>query len=487
MFSCKVTRKFEQPDIKTAGLYRMQSTMDTATMAAMPWQTLFADTILKALISEGLSQNLNLKTAVQKIVEAQAAFNQSKGALLPNVSGNASATRSKLSLASLDYPPGTVVNTVTTTYQLGLSTSWEADIWGQLNSAKKSAYANMLQTDAAKKAIQTQLIADIADNYYSLLALDKELEITNATLKNRMKDMETMKALKEAAIVNGAAVVQSEANRYGVEVSIPDIKRNIRETENALDILLGRPPGPIMRKRLDEEQPFTNLQTGIPSQLLQNRPDVQQAEYGFRAAFENVNLAKTNFYPQLTLTASGGFSNLQLKDFFLNSVFYNIAAGLTQPIFNQGINKAKLKTAQAQQLEALYNFQQTLLVAGQEVSNALYAYETAVEKDGARHNQIVALQKSVDYTEQLLKYSSATNYTDVLTSEQSLLAAQLSGVNDRLQQLQAVVDLYRALGGWMALNYLPKSQAHAGYFTNFRFGGQCAYGRFYRLPIFTQP
>jgi len=211
--------------------------------------------------------------------------------------------------------------------------------------------------------------------------------------------------------------------------------------------LVGRPSGSLNRTKLDNQTPVSDLQTGIPAQLLKNRPDVQQAEYAFRAAFENTNLAHTYFYPALTLTASGGFSNLQLKDFFLNSVFYNLAVGITQPIFNQGINKARLKTAQAQQLEALYNFQQSLLVAGQEVSNALYAYQTAIEKDDARSKQIAALIKSVDYTEQLLRYSSATNYTDVLTSEQALLAARLSGVNDRLQQLQAIVNLYRALGG----------------------------------------
>jgi len=181
--------------------------------------------------------------------------------------------------------------------------------------------------------------------------------------------------------------------------------------------------------------------------LLKNRPDVQQAEYAFRAAFENTNLAHTYFYPALTLTASGGFSNLQLKDFFINSVFYNLAAGITQPIFNHGINKARLKTAQAQQLEALYNFQQSLLVAGQEVSNALYACQTAIEKDDARSKEIAALVKSVQYTQELLRFSSATNYNDVLISEQNLLAARLNGVNDRLQQLQAIVNLYRALGG----------------------------------------
>jgi outer membrane protein TolC len=210
---------------------------------------------------------------------------------------------------------------------------------------------------------------------------------------------------------------------------------------------LARPAGPISRSKLSDQKPLSNLQTGISSQLLKNRPDVQQAEYAFRSSFENTNVARAYFYPAFTITASGGYSNLQLKDFFINSVFYNIAAGLTQPIFNQGINKARLKTAQAQQQEAMYNYQQTFLTAGSEVSNALYSYQSAVEKDGARSKQIAALEKAVDYTQQLLRYSSATNYTDVLTSEQNLLSAQLSGVNDRLQQLQAIVNLYRALGG----------------------------------------
>jgi NodT family efflux transporter outer membrane factor (OMF) lipoprotein len=446
-YSCKVTKPYQQPNVSTQFLYRDQNGTDTITIASMHWEQLFTDTTLRSLIREGLANNLNLKTAIQKIAEAQAALIQAKGALIPSLSGNASATRSKQSAAALDFPPGFNINTVTTTYQLGLSSSWEADVWGKLKSAKKSALANLLESDAAKRAVQTQLIADIANNYYSLLALDKQLDITVQTLESRKKDFETMKALKESDVVNGAAVVQSEANRYAAEVAIPDLKRSIRETENALDLLLGRPPGPIARGKLDQQHPITNLQTGIPAQLLQNRPDVQQAELAFRAAFENTNAARTYFYPQFTITASGGFSNLTLKDFFVNSIFYNIAAGLTQPIFNQGINKARLKTAQAQQMEALNSFQQSLLTAGSEVSNALYAYQTGVEKDASRTKEITALTKAVDYTEQLLRYSSATNYTDVLTSEQALLAAQLNGVGDKLQQLQAIVNLYRALGG----------------------------------------
>jgi len=447
MLSCKVTKTYNRPDIGTTGLYRDGQTNATTTIAAMPWQKLFADTILKSLIQEGLSNNLDLKTAVQRILEAQATLQQSKAAFYPSLSGNVGVTRSKQSSAGLNYPAGTIVNTLTTTYQAGLTTSWEADVWGKLSSTKRAALAGFLQTDAAKRAVQTQLIADIANNYFTLLALDRQLEITLETLKNRIKDVETMKELKAGAVVTGAAVVQSEANRYAAEVSIPDLKRNIRETENALDILLSRPPGAVKRGALATQNMAAELQAGIPTQLLTNRPDVQQSEYAFRAAFENTNVAKTYFYPSFTITASGGLSTLQLKDFFVNSIFYNIAAGLTQPIFNQGLNKARLRTAQAQQQQALNSFQKTLLVAAQEVSNAIYAHQTALEKQDARGKQIIALQKSVEYTQELLRYSSATNYTDVLTSEQNLLAAQLSGVNDRLQELQAVVSLYRALGG----------------------------------------
>jgi outer membrane protein TolC len=193
------------------------------------------------------------------------------------------------------------------------------------------------------------------------------------------------------------------------------------------------------------------LQTGVSSQLLNNRPDVQAAEIALRATFENTNVAKAYFYPSLTLTANAGLSTLDVRNFFQNSIFYNLVGGLTQPIFARGQNKARLKTAKAQQQIAFYDFQQRLLVAGQEVSNALFAYQTASEKETTRSQQISSLNKAVEYTKELLRYSSATNYTDVLTSEQSLLAAQINSVNDRLQRLQSIVNLYRALGGgWKA-------------------------------------
>jgi HAE1 family hydrophobic/amphiphilic exporter-1 len=450
--SC-VTQKYQQPGLAVQGeLYRSADTAaagDSTTIATLPYRSLFSDTILQRLIAEGLRENPDLKVALQRMNEARENLLQSKAAALPNLSGNLSVTRAEQSFAVQDLPPqylGTFPLT-TTTFQASLSSSWEADIWGKFKSSRRSYLATFLESDAARRVIQTQLIAEIAADYYQLLSYDEQLKITQQTVKNREEDVTTMKALKEGGLATGAAVVQSEANRASAELLIPDLKLNIREEENALSILLGRTPGEIQRSSLAEQAPSRDLRTGLPSQLIGNRPDVQEAEFAFRAAFESVNVAKTYFYPQFTITAQGGFSSLTIKSFFDNSIFYSLIGGVTEPIFNNRQNKTRLHVAQAQQKEAFYAYQKALLNAGAEVSNSLYSYQTAIDKQGTRSGQIQSLEKAVDFTKELLRYSSATNYTDVLTSEQSLLSAQLSSVDDRLQQLQAIVDLYRALGG----------------------------------------
>jgi NodT family efflux transporter outer membrane factor (OMF) lipoprotein len=449
-YSSCVTQKFTEPGLAVdSQLFRDTLVTDSVSIARLQYAQLFTDTVLQNLITEGIRENLDLKTAMQRMNIAQENVQQSKANFFPTLDGNARAISSKQSIAALNLPPdfiGTFPLTVTT-FQASISASWEADIWGKLKSTKKVAIANFLQSDAARRLIQTQLVADIAGYYFQLLSLDEQLRITEQTLVNRKAEMETMKVLKEASIVTGAAVVQSEANRYAAEVLIPDIKRLIRETENGLSVLLARAPGAIHRTTLTEQHFSDDLRTGVPSQLLQNRPDIQQAAFAFRAAFENTNVARTYFYPQLTITAEGGLSTLKIQNLFDRSIFYNIIGGLTQPIFNKRMNTTRLNIAKAQQQEAYYGYQQSILKAGAEVSNALYAYKTALEKQGSRTMQLKALEKSVDYTRQLLQYSSATNYTDVLTSEQSLLAAQLNSANDRLQQLEAVVNLYKALGG----------------------------------------
>lgn len=448
--SCHIAHTYQRPVTPAASGFRgATATNDSATLADMPWHALFSDTLLQRHIQRGLDSNLDLKVAVARIKAADANLRQSKAAFLPSLTADADFTLSKTSKAQISSLGGSATTIpIVRQYALTASTSWEADIWGKLRSNKRAYLAALLESEAYKRAVQTQLIADIANNYYALLAYDKQLAITEQTVIIRKNDIETVKALKEAATLTGADVVQSEATLYAAIVSIPDIKQNIRETENALSLLLGQAPDSIARTQLDYQQPVTDLKTGVPVQLLSNRPDIQQAEWNLRNAFELTNVARTYFYPALTVTGTGGWATANtLKGFFDGTFYGNLISGLTQPIFNQGLNKQRLKVAQATQEQSLYNFKTTMLTASQEVSNALYKYENALAKTDARTHQLTALKKAVDYTKELLKYTSNTNYTDVLTSETNLLSAQLSGINDRLQQLQSVVNLYRALGG----------------------------------------
>jgi outer membrane protein TolC len=279
------------------------------------------------------------------------------------------------------------------------------------------------------------------------LAYDKQLAITIETVQNRKADVETNKSLKEADKVTEAAVAQSEANLYAAEVTIPDIQNNIRQIENAISVLTAKQPGPIERDSLSIQTIDTSLLTGVPAQLLANRPDVQQAEFNIRFYFEQINVARAYFYPSLTITAQGGWQNTTLKSLFNTSaLFGNLVGGLLQPVFSKGLNRQRLAIAKAQYEENVATFQQTVLGAGEEVSDALYSYQAVLNKRSYRNLQLDALQRSVTYNRELLKNGYAT-YTDVLTSEQGLLSAQLSSVSDRLQQLTAVVSLYRSLGG----------------------------------------
>ncbi|MNV07091.1 Outer membrane protein OprM precursor [compost metagenome] len=442
-----VTTKYERPDaVITEKLYRDQTTEDTTSIADLEWKQLFSDPNLQDLIEKGLAQNLNLKQAMYRMESAQAYLKQSKMAFIPSLTLDVNSTDAKQSQRAVNAPPG-LLKLTTHTNRIQLGTAWELDVWGKLRSAKRGALAGVLESEAGMRAVQTQLIADIANAYYSLISLDKQLKITEETVEVRKRQVETLIALQESGKITGAEVAQSQANEAAGEVMIPDLKNKIWQTENLLNFLLAREPQTIQRSSLDEQKIYADLKTGVSSQLLKNRPDVQQAEYAFIAAFENTNVAKTYFYPAFTLTASGGFASFKIQELFSQSVFYNIIGGLTQPIFNQGKNKMRLRQAKADQQIAYYGFQNSILQGGQEVSNALYAYQNAVERERIRQQQVQFLIIAVDNTRELLSNRSGTNYTDVLTSEQNLIAAQMSGINDKLDQLQAVVNLYRALGG----------------------------------------
>jgi multidrug efflux system outer membrane protein len=440
--SCAVTKPYQSPVVATQGLYRDLPATDTVNMASLRWTEIFSDTALQELIREGISNNPDLKIAYTRVQQAQAYFEQSRLAFLPALNTDANVLYGKQSSTKSATSNGN-----TQLYQLFVNAGWEADLWGKLKSSKRASLAALLQSEAASRTVQTSLVGSIANSYYDLLALDEQLRITEQTVKNWASTVDIMKALKQANVVTEAAVVQSEAGRYAAEVTIPDLKLTIQQIENSLSILLGKPPGPIKRGVLFHQGPVVLLQTGVPSQLLANRPDVQEAELNFRYQFELTNVARSYFYPSLVISASGGFSSSSASQLFNPaSLVGSIAAGLAQPIFNQGLNKTRLKVAQAGQQQALLAFQNVLLTAGQEVSNDMAAYQSTLEKASLRDSQIVNLQKAVEYTQLLVRYSSA-NYTEVLNAQQSLLSAQLNQVGDRLQQLQAVANLYRDLGG----------------------------------------
>ena len=424
--ACKVTAPYQTPEANTSGLFRDVTTTDTNTIANLPWREVFSDTILQGLIAEGIAQNLDLKIAFTRIQQAEAYLQESGAALLPTMNANTSVGRSKFSAGQ-----GFGARPSITQYQIGVSASWEADIWGRLGSNRRASLANLLQSEAGVRAVQTGVVGSIANFYYSLLALDQELFITQQTVYNWDTTVTTMRALKEAARVTEAAVVQSEAQRFAAEVTIPDLRQRIRETENALSIFLGRSPGEIRRGRLVDQPALPAFATGIPAQLLANRPDVQQAELNYRNAFEITNAARAAFYPALAITGASALTSLKLSDLFDPiAIGANITAGLTQPILNRRLNKTNLAVATAQQQAAILDFRSALLNAGQEVSNAISLNQAALDKVSIRANQINALQLSVRYSQELLRNGFA-NYTEVINARQSLLQAELGRVEDR--------------------------------------------------------
>lgn len=434
--SCKV---IEKPRVYADdNLFRDLELTDSSSLAEVPWREIFTDPFLQALIDSAISNNPNVQIAVARIRKAEAAFRQSRAEFFPSLNAGFNAS----------YQSETGGFGIPESYQIYGATSWEADIWGRLRSSKRAALANLLASEAFRRAVVTDLVSNIALNYYSLLALDAQLSITEQTLDRRIRNVEVMELLKENDVITGADLVLSQANRYSAEVTIPDLRQRIYETENNLSLLMGFSPGEIRRSTLDEQDLAPGLKTGVPAQLLSNRPDVLEAEYRLRSSYELVKVARAGFYPALTITGRGGLTETTLEALFNSPViFWNITAGLFQPIFNYGLNRQRMISARADLEESQAVFRRILLNAGAEVVNAMHGYETASDKIEIRRNQIQYLVKAVEYTNELLKYTSNTSYIDVLTSEVNLLSAQLAGVNDRLQQLQSVVDLYRSLGG----------------------------------------
>ncbi|APY10840.1 hypothetical protein BWZ22_06125 [Seonamhaeicola sp. S2-3] len=443
--SCFVAKDYTRPELEeTEHLYRTDNLpQDSVSLADVSWKDMFKDQYLAEYIEEGLQNNLDIRVAIQQIAAAEAYMKQGKAGYFPTLSGTAQVTHQELSsnsqfgglFSSLDQ------------YELSGSLSWEADVWGKIRSNKRAGEASYLQTVAAHKAVKTELIAAIASTYYQLLALDEQLEITEKTIATRDSSVYTIKALKDAGNVTQVAVDQYIAQYNNAKALKVDLEAAIFKAENTLNLLLGRPAKHIERSKLTEQQLDANVTLGVPVTLLRNRPDVIASEYSLINAFELTNVAKSNFYPSLTLTASGGFQSLELDDLFsANSLFATVIGGLTQPIFNKRSIRTQHEVAKAQQEQALLNFKKTLLTAGNEVSNALYDYNAETKKFEYRKNEVEALRQAEANSEELLQNGLA-NYLDLLTARESVLSAELNVIDNKLQQLLSVVNLYEALGG----------------------------------------
>ncbi|WP_178986614.1 efflux transporter outer membrane subunit [Winogradskyella helgolandensis] len=445
--SCFVAQDYVRPELdsETEALYRTDNLpTDSVSMADVSWKNLFTDQYLQQYIEEGLQNNMDVRIALQQMLAAEAYAKQGKSGYLPTASIGANATHQELSENSQF---GALFSGGIDTYDITANLAWEADIWGKIRSNKRATQAGYLQSVAEHQLIKTQLVSSIANTYYNLLALDAQLEVTKQTIATRESGVNTIKALKEAGQVTQVAVDQNIAQYNSARALQVDIETAIFKTENTLSILLGKSSQHFERSSLDIQKIDEGIKLGLPATLLSNRPDVMAAEYGLIESFELTNVANSSFYPSLTLSASGGLQSLELDKLFnANSLFATVIGGLTQPILNNRKLKTQKEVALANQEASLLNFKKTLLVAGNEVSDALYSYEAEMKKYEFRKNEVEALRTAEANSEELLKNGYA-NYLDLLTARQSALSAELNIIDSQLQQLVSIVDLYEALGG----------------------------------------
>ncbi len=439
--SCGVMRNYERPtDIRTDGLYGSAQVGNSEQgLGAKAWREFFTDPQLQALIERGLSQNLSMRQLDLQIQEAQEYLKCSKLAYIPSL-----AIAPQGQLSSFDWSKPLKF------YTVPLSASWQIGSFGQLRNAKKTAEVGVEQTRVAQQAVQQALVANIANIYYSLCMLDAQLAISEQTAKNWRESVELTRKLMAAGRSNKAAVAQSEANCYSVEANLLDLREGIIEAENALCTILGEAPHHIERSSLSSFQAPTAIETGIPLALLQNRPDVRQAELQLASKFYAVNSAKANFYPALTLSGTLGFTNngssIELNP---GKWLWNALGQLAQPIFQNGRLRAQKRVAEMQQEEAKMAFQQSLVAAGNEVNTALVKLQTAQGKRQFIDGQIRALNDAVQATEALYKdnVSRQVNYLNVLTAQTGLLSAQLGQLANQYAVISATIELYQALGG----------------------------------------
>jgi NodT family efflux transporter outer membrane factor (OMF) lipoprotein len=438
--SCHIYRNYQRPDnLPTDSLFRdadNQPVTDSLSLGDLPWQEIFQDTLLQQYIRYGLEHNTDMQTALLRVDQAKAQLTAAKLSFLPS-----------LTLS----PQGTLISTAGSktvkTYELPVQASWEIDLFGNLRNAKKGTQATLLQQQAYQQAVRSELIAGIANTYYSLLMLDEQVAISQSTLEVWKEQVRTMEARMKVGEETENAVTQARASLYELEATHNDLLRQQRETENSLCTLLGMTSRSLERGTLDKQIFPETLPTGIPVRLLSRRPDIVQAEMTLANAYYTTNQARSAFYPNLNLSGSAGWTNA-LGQAVTNpgGWILSAVASLTQPLFNRGKLISNLRVSKDEEQIALLNYRQALLDAGQEVNDALYATESAGRSLESHRKQCRELERTVQTSEALYRTGNAT-YLELLTARQSLLNARLNVVTDSFTQCQAVINLYQALGG----------------------------------------
>ena len=442
--SCHIYKAYDRPeDISAEGIYRdpvsvtdTLAVTDTTNIGSLPWQEIFRDPKLQVLIEEGLANNVDMQAAILRVEEAKVMLTSARLSFLPSI--NFAPQGSLTTMGDSDWGKA---------YSTPLAASWEVDLFGKLLNASRSQKTAYLQSQYSQQAVRSQIICGIANLYYTLLMLDRQVEITTETVAIYKENVRAMEAMKIAGMTTEAAVTQIRAAYHQVQASLIDLQRQVRETENSLSVLLAKAPQHIDRGTLDEQVMPEELLTGVPLQLLENRPDVKIAEMNLASAYYTTNQARAAFYPGINITATAGWTNgsgVQISN--PGQFMFQALASLAQPIFNNGKLVANLKVSKAEEEIAKMNYQQTILEAGQEVSDALHLYDATNKKLIHDKSQVEELEKAVVYTKDLFQSGDAT-YLEILTSQQNLLSAQLTEVSDNIQRIQAVISLYSAVGG----------------------------------------
>ena len=433
--SCLVGPKYVKPEEQKASqFWHAKSVADTtASITNVKWFDIFNDEVLKGLINKGIANNYDLRIAVVRLDQAKANLGYSKADLFPSFqySGDIKAGSNNFKSSNL-----------------GASMSWELDFWGKVRHENKALQAELLSTDEARKVVLTSVISDIATAYFQLRDYDNQLEITIQTLKTRQESYDIINERFKKGYVAELDKVQIEQQVAIAEAAIPNIQRQITYLENTISILIGETPGTIQRGKTNKEQlTVTDLPTSLPSSLLENRPDVKQAELLYRSANERIGVAQALRFPSFNIAAMAGFASINVGSLFNSSSDYqSIGAGVAGPIFNFGKNKRRVEIYRQIAEESKLNYKKSYLIAIAEVENALQNVTTYKEEYFARNRQVIAASKNYDLS--YARYDNGyVSYLEVLEAQRSLYEAQISLSQLSQAQLSSTVQLYKALGG----------------------------------------